>query len=114
MRVAAGLIFAAPFRCCAPGVAWSQAQQAANLQRRRRTGSSARTHPPPRRPSRRSPLAPPATTRTRSASRRTVEIDTTGGPGFGFEHFKELDFLRDQEVVLTFDDGPWPRTRRRC
>ena len=39
---------------------------------------------------------------------RTVEIDTTGGPGFGFEHFKELDFLRDKEVVLTFDDGPWP------
>jgi peptidoglycan/xylan/chitin deacetylase (PgdA/CDA1 family) len=39
---------------------------------------------------------------------RTVEIDTTGGPGFGFEHFKQLDFLRDHEVVLTFDDGPWP------
>jgi peptidoglycan/xylan/chitin deacetylase (PgdA/CDA1 family) len=41
---------------------------------------------------------------------RVVEIDTTGGPGFGFEHFKELDFLRDHEVVLTFDDGPWPTT----
>jgi peptidoglycan/xylan/chitin deacetylase (PgdA/CDA1 family) len=39
---------------------------------------------------------------------RTVEIDTTGGPGFGFEHFKQYDFLRDKEVVLTFDDGPWP------
>jgi len=39
---------------------------------------------------------------------RVVEIDTTGGPGFGFEHFKQLDFLRDKEVVLTFDDGPWP------
>jgi peptidoglycan/xylan/chitin deacetylase (PgdA/CDA1 family) len=39
---------------------------------------------------------------------RTVEIDTTGGPGFGFEHFKNHDFLRDGEVVLTFDDGPWP------
>jgi len=37
-----------------------------------------------------------------------VEIDTTGGPGFGFEHFKDLDFLKDHEVVLTFDDGPWP------
>ena len=37
-----------------------------------------------------------------------VEIDTTGGPGFGFEHFKQLDFLADKEVVLTFDDGPWP------
>jgi len=39
---------------------------------------------------------------------RTVEIDTTGGPGFGFAQFKAYDFLRDGEVVLTFDDGPWP------
>jgi peptidoglycan-N-acetylglucosamine deacetylase len=39
---------------------------------------------------------------------RVVEVDTTGGPGFGFEHFKQLDFLADKEVVLTFDDGPWP------
>jgi peptidoglycan/xylan/chitin deacetylase (PgdA/CDA1 family) len=41
---------------------------------------------------------------------RTVEIDTTGGPGFGHEHFKQHDFLRNNEVVLTFDDGPWPTT----
>ena len=39
---------------------------------------------------------------------RVVEIDTTGGPGFGFAHFKQLDFLTDKEIVLTFDDGPWP------
>jgi peptidoglycan/xylan/chitin deacetylase (PgdA/CDA1 family) len=39
---------------------------------------------------------------------RVVEIDTTGGPGFGFQNFKAYDFLRDHEVVLTFDDGPWP------
>jgi peptidoglycan/xylan/chitin deacetylase (PgdA/CDA1 family) len=39
---------------------------------------------------------------------RTVEIDTTGGPGFGFEHFKMHDFLQPGEVVLTLDDGPWP------
>ena len=39
---------------------------------------------------------------------RVVEIDTTDGPGFGFENFKAHDFLREQEVVLTFDDGPWP------
>ncbi len=31
------------------------------------------------------------------------------GPGFGFEHFKSHDFLREGEVVLTFDDGPWPK-----
>ena len=39
---------------------------------------------------------------------RVVQIDTTGGPGFGFEHFKAYDFLREKEIVLTFDDGPWP------
>jgi peptidoglycan/xylan/chitin deacetylase (PgdA/CDA1 family) len=39
---------------------------------------------------------------------RTVEIDTTDGPGFGFETFKQHDFLQPGEVVLTFDDGPWP------
>jgi peptidoglycan/xylan/chitin deacetylase (PgdA/CDA1 family) len=41
---------------------------------------------------------------------RIVEIDAIGGPGFGFEHFKQYDFLRDKEVVLTFDDGPWPKS----
>jgi peptidoglycan/xylan/chitin deacetylase (PgdA/CDA1 family) len=40
---------------------------------------------------------------------RMVEIDTTGGPGFGSQHFKTYDFLGDHEVVLTFDDGPWLR-----
>jgi peptidoglycan/xylan/chitin deacetylase (PgdA/CDA1 family) len=58
----------------------------------------------------------PATMPTSSCSNpnalgvsRVVEIDTTGGPGFGFEHFKAHDFLREGEVVLTFDDGPWPK-----
>ena len=41
---------------------------------------------------------------------RTVVIDTTGGPGFGFLQYKQFDFLTDKEVVLTFDDGPWPTT----
>jgi peptidoglycan/xylan/chitin deacetylase (PgdA/CDA1 family) len=41
---------------------------------------------------------------------RVVEIDTTAGPGFGSQHFKAFDFLRDHEVALTFDDGPWPTT----
>jgi peptidoglycan/xylan/chitin deacetylase (PgdA/CDA1 family) len=60
------------------------------------------------------PAAPPAPAKTACANpnalgvARVVAIDTTGGPGFGFEHFKQLDFLRDKEVVLTFDDGPWP------
>jgi peptidoglycan/xylan/chitin deacetylase (PgdA/CDA1 family) len=40
---------------------------------------------------------------------RIVPIDTTGGPEFGVQdHPKGYDFLRDKEVVLTFDDGPWP------
>ena len=44
---------------------------------------------------------------------RVVQIDTTGGPGFGFQNFKAYDFLRDHEVVLTFDDGPWPGNTER-
>lgn len=43
---------------------------------------------------------------------RTVEIDTTGGPGFGFEQYRVHDFLLLKEVVLTFDDGPWPNNTR--
>lgn len=43
---------------------------------------------------------------------RTVEIDTAGGPGFGFEHYKAYDFLEPGEVVLTFDDGPLPSHTR--
>ncbi len=39
---------------------------------------------------------------------RVVQIDTTGGPAFGTEHFKQYDFLRGKEVAFTFDDGPWP------
>ena len=43
---------------------------------------------------------------------RTVEIDTTGGPGFGLEQYKAYDFLMLKEVVFTFDDGPWPGNTR--
>lgn len=42
----------------------------------------------------------------------TVEIDTTGGPGFGFEQYKVHDFLKQKEVVLTFDDGPQVNTTK--
>lgn len=60
------------------------------------------------------PTPAPAATQAKCANpnalgvSRVVQIDTTGGPGFGFEHFKAYDFLKDKEVVLTFDDGPWP------
>jgi peptidoglycan-N-acetylglucosamine deacetylase len=42
---------------------------------------------------------------------RTIEIDTTGGPWFGSPH-GDANFLAPGEVVLTFDDGPVPRTTR--
>lgn len=40
---------------------------------------------------------------------RVVEIDAQDGPNFGSSH---LDFLKDHEVVLTFDDGPMRRHTR--
>lgn len=55
------------------------------------------------------PVASTCSNPTALGISRVVEIDTTGGPGFGFEHFKSHDFLREGEVVLTFDDGPWPK-----
>ena len=43
---------------------------------------------------------------------RTVQIDTTKGPRFGFQHYKVHDFLQAKEVILTFDDGPLPSHTR--
>lgn len=43
---------------------------------------------------------------------KTVQIDTTAGPGFGLQHYKQYDFLQPGEVVLTFDDGPQTKTTR--
>ncbi len=95
MRIAAALILASAFSSLFPGVTWSQAQRPVLV-----PGAV--------------PASPSASAKSVCANpdalgvSRVVEIDTTGGPGFGFEHFKQLDFLRDKEVVLTFDDGPWP------
>jgi peptidoglycan/xylan/chitin deacetylase (PgdA/CDA1 family) len=102
MRIAASLIFAGVISLCASGAAWSQAPAA----------PKAAPTTPQATPAR--PPAPAVAAKPTCANpdalgvARVVEIDTTGGPGFGFEHFKQLDFLRDKEVVLTFDDGPWP------
>jgi peptidoglycan/xylan/chitin deacetylase (PgdA/CDA1 family) len=105
MRFAAGLIFAVSL--CASGVAWSQSastpQPAAATQTGPATAAFLAATSAPTQPAR-----PACTNPDAIGVARTVEIDTTGGPGFGFEHFKELDFLHDHEVVLTFDDGPWP------
>lgn len=37
---------------------------------------------------------------------RIVEIDSAHGGEFGGSHGGRVDFLKDKEVVLTFDDGP--------
>ncbi|MDP1867575.1 MAG: polysaccharide deacetylase family protein [Bradyrhizobium sp.] len=99
MRIAAGLIFAGAVSLCATGAAWSQAP-------------AAKGAAPPAPAAAPAPAPAPAKAACANPDAlgiaRTVEIDTTGGPGFGFEHFKQLDFLRDKEVVMTFDDGPWP------
>ena len=43
---------------------------------------------------------------------RVVEIDTAGGPRFGGDRGRANDFLKDGEVVLTFDDGPMRHSTR--
>jgi peptidoglycan/xylan/chitin deacetylase (PgdA/CDA1 family) len=42
---------------------------------------------------------------------RTIEIDAKGGPWFGTPQ-GDRNFLAPGEVVLTFDDGPSPRSTR--
>lgn len=37
---------------------------------------------------------------------RVVEVDATGGPLLGNQQYPDHDFLKDGEIVLTFDDGP--------
>lgn len=43
---------------------------------------------------------------------RVLEIDTSQAPKFGLQQYPEHDFLRENEVVLTFDDGPVRRNTR--
>jgi len=100
MRIAAGLIFAGTVSLYASGAAWSQIP-AAKAQAATPPAAAAPAPAP-------APAKTPCANPNALGIARIVEIDTTGGPGFGFEHFKQLDFLRDKEVVLTFDDGPWP------
>ena len=113
MRFAAALIFASAVSLCVSGSAWSQTAAPSPRRLRRpqppgRAGGDRYCGPCPRAGSAPAPLSKAACTNPDALGiARVVEIDTTGGPGFGFEHFKQLDFLRDQEVVLTFDDGPW-------
>src|SRR5262245_19228784 len=99
MRIAAGLIVAGTISLLTSSAAWSQTPPArAEVAPAAVPAATAQ----PAQPARAACTNPNAL-----GVGRTVEIDTTGGPGFGFEHFKELDFLKEKEVVLTFDDGPW-------
>jgi len=102
MRIAAGLILASAVSLLANGAAWSQTPAMKN------SPAPAATAPAPAAAATPAPAKPPCANADALGIGRVVEVDTTGGPGFGFEHFKQLDFLRDKEVVLTFDDGPWP------
>ena len=106
MRIAAGLVFASSLAASllTSGAAWSQAQRTAAAPTPAAAPLPAAATPAPQSQPPRAPCMNPEAL----GVGRTVEIDTTGGPGFGFEHFKDLDFLKDHEVVLTFDDGPWP------
>ncbi len=80
----------------------------------RETGTIAA--PDPKAPQAQKVSPPPAPAKCANADAlglaRTVEIDTTGGPGFGFQHYKVHDFLEPKEVVLTFDDGPQVNTTK--
>jgi len=109
MRVATGLIVA--ISLCMPGIARAQSSLPKAAAAPQAAAPMAAPAPAPAAaaptPSQVQPARAPCTNPNALGVARTVEIDTTGGPGFGFEHFKELDFLRDHEVVLTFDDGPW-------
>ena len=109
MRVAAGLIIAVSL--CASSAVLAQSappKTAAAPQAAAAPQPAAMPLPAAATPVAAQPARAPCNNPDALGVGRTVEIDTTGGPGFGFEHFKELDFLRDHEVVLTFDDGPWP------
>ncbi len=41
---------------------------------------------------------------------RTLAVDAASFPRVGLKSFPQTLPLRDHEVVLTFDDGPWPPT----
>ncbi|MEA2941698.1 MAG: hypothetical protein QOD09_2227, partial [Bradyrhizobium sp.] len=100
MRIAAGLIFAGAVSFVAAGSGFAQTPAAkgpapaAPAAKGAAPAQQAAPAPPP-------PPAPPpgpkvACNNTPDALgvSRVVQIDTTGGPGFGFEHFKQLDFLK--------------------
>src|SRR6266567_437991 len=65
-------------------VAWTVAAQAADCPRKEALGTS-----------------------------RVLGVDAAATPRVGLKSFPQTLPLRDHEVVLTFDDGPWPPTTQR-
>ena len=106
MRIAASLVFAGAVSLFASAAAWSQTAAP-------KAAAAPLVAPAPAAAAAPGPAATPAPAKRACANPdalgigRVVEIDTTGGPGFGFEHFKQLDFLRDKEVVLHPVDRPF-------
>ena len=44
---------------------------------------------------------------------RVLEVDAATSPRVGLKSFPQTLPLHDREVVLTFDDGPWPATNQK-
>ncbi|MBX9646589.1 MAG: polysaccharide deacetylase family protein, partial [Xanthobacteraceae bacterium] len=99
MRIAAGLIFAGTVSLLASSAAWSQTPAAKGAAPAPAAAPQQAAAPAPAAAQPPQPARAACNTPGALGVGRTVEIDTTGGPGFGFEHFKQLDFLRDKEVV---------------
>ena len=111
MRAIQATIFFAAALCCSPQALYA-AQPTPEP-----TPQQAQPTPeptPPQQAESMGPASPPAEKKECPGNpdplgvERVVEIDTTGGPGFGFQNYKMYDFLQPKEVVLTFDDGPLP------
>lgn len=55
---------------------------------------------------------PPCTNPDALSVSRVIEVGTEGGGAVGRKSYPQTLPLADHEVVLTFDDGPWPSTTR--
>ena len=98
---------AARFACATASTPTSSPSGPATSTARTASSTARRSSSTPRRPAQ-GAISPHARSPTPWGFSRVVEIDTTGGPKFGLQYLKGNDFLRDKEVVLTFDDGPRP------
>ena len=54
--------------------------------------------------------AAPACGPDKLGTERTLTLSTAGGFAVGLQTYPQTLALADHEVVLTFDDGPWPAT----